>query len=308
MDVTQLVSDARNTNVEQIKNLLGQVVNILEEEREEGKQGPQKIKGGLVELEPEGVAIVVGDIHGDLSNLTTILKGSRFLERVENNQKGIYLIFLGDYGDRGEESPEVYHAILRLKTLFPENIILLRGNHEGPEDLGVHPFDLPFFFRSRLGANWEDISSLFHKLFDSFYHALHVRGKYLMLHGGIPDGIDSIDDIAEAQKNHPARDILTQILWNDPVKGKGTYPSPRGAGKAFGEDVSGEILRMLEVKTLIRSHEPCEGVAPAHRGRVITVFSCKGPPYYNSTAAYLIIDLISPARDANQLAKEAHYF
>ena len=128
------------------------------------------------------------------------------------------------------------------------------------------------------------------------------------LHGGLPEGISSIDDIAYARKNHPAKYYLTEILWNDPGEIEGTFSSPRGAGKIFGEDISEKILNLLKVKTLIRSHEPCEGTFPTHKGRVLTLFSRKGPPYYNLKAAYLNIDLSSPAKNAVELAKEAYYF
>ena len=307
MDAVQLASQASVSSFEEMRSFLQQVIQILKRERREGKAGFQKIKGGLVELEPEGEAVVVGDIHGDLKSLTTILKQSQFLSKANKNNK-VYLIFLGDYGDRGEQTVDVYWVILKLKLTFPENVVILRGNHEGPEDLGVHPFDLPYFLNSRYGKNWREIFSFFPTLFNSLHHALTVKGKYLMLHGGVPEEINSIEDIAMAHQTHPATDYLTQILWNDPGDGKGCYPSPRGAGIIFGEDISKKVLEKLKVKTLIRSHEPCEGVLPTHRGRVLTLFSRKGHPYYNSRAAYLEIDLSAPAKDAYQLAKEAHLF
>lgn len=306
MDAAQLANQALISSFEEMDYLLQQVIQILTREREKGKIGFQKIMGGLVELESEGEAIVVGDLHGDLKSLTIILKQSQFLSKID--RKKIYLIFLGDYGDRGKETVEVYWVILKLKLTFPENVVLLRGNHEGPKDLGVHPFDLPYFLMSRYGRKWQDLFPLFPKLFDSFHHTLIVREKYLMLHGGIPEEANSIEDIARAHQTHPTTNYLTQILWNDPGEGGGSYPSLRGAGIIFGEDISQKVLGKLKVKTLIRSHEPCEGVLTAHKGRVLTLFSRKGHPYYNSKAAYLEIDLSAPAKDAYQLAKEAHLF
>jgi diadenosine tetraphosphatase ApaH/serine/threonine PP2A family protein phosphatase len=135
-----------------------------------------------------------------------------------------------------------------------------------------------------------------------------VGEKYLMLHGGLPENVRLIEDIAKACQTHPATDYLTQILWSDPGRVRGSYPSPRGAGRIFGENISRRVLKRLRLKTLIRSHEPCEGVAAIHAGRVLTIFSRKGHPYYNSRAAYLNIDLSAPAKDAFQLAREAHFF
>jgi len=306
MDALQLAREALSSGSREMKLLLGEVIQILQREREEGKMGSQKVREGLVELEPRGRVIVVGDLHGDLDSLTKILKESQFLKKVKQNE--IYLIFLGDYGDRGEETPEVYWVVLKLKSIFPENVVLLRGNHEGPPDLGVHPFDLPYFLRARYAGAWQDLFPLFPQLFSYLPHALVVGEKYLMLHGGLPENIESIEDIAKASQTHPATDYLTQVLWSDPGKIRGSYPSPRGAGRIFGEDISQRVLKRLRLNTLIRSHEPCEGVMAVHGGRVLTLFSRKGHPYYNSKAAYLNIDLSAPGKDAFQLVREAHLF
>lgn len=306
MDPLQLAREASTSRFSEMQSLLKEAIHKLRTEREEGKIGIHKIREGLVELTPQGKAIVVGDLHGDLESLTTILLRSQFIKRVRENE--ICLIFLGDYGDRGEETLEVYWVVLKLKLIFPKNVVLLRGNHEGPPDLGVHPFDLPYFLRQKYGHKWQELFPLFPELFNTLPYTVVIPGKYLLLHGGLPVNISSIKDIEKAYFNHPAKDHLTQILWNDPGEIEGFFPSPRGAGVIFGADVSEDVLKKLKLKTLIRSHEPCNGVMVTHQGRVLTLFSRKGPPYYNTQAAYLNINLSAPAKDAFQLTQEAHLF
>jgi len=305
MNTDTLISEACTSTANGLSKLIQEVIKILKEEREKGKEGNQIIKGGLIELPCEGEVIVVGDIHGDLKSLGFILRNSSFFIKEGQN---LHLIFLGDYGDRGEQSPEVYYAVLKLKSIFPKRVVLLRGNHEGPSNLGVRPHDLPYFLEAKYGLEGREIYRYLQNFFDCLHHCIVVKGKYIMLHGGLPEKTASFSDIAYAHKTHPEQKYLEQILWSDPGEGEQSYPSPRGAGRLFGERITQKILKKLRVKTLIRSHEPCEGVFVNHKGKVLTIFSRKGSPYYNSKAAYLKIDLLEEAKDAYELSREAHLF
>jgi protein phosphatase len=85
---------------------------------------------------------------------------------------------------------------------------------------------------------------------------------------------------------------------------KGVEPSPRGAGFLFGPDVTDRFLKSLSVKVVVRAHEPCDGYEVLHGGRLITIFSRKGSPYFNDRAAYLDIRDPRNVKDAHQLAEE----
>ena len=306
MGIAELTRKAAASTAEEFSKLVKTGVETLIEERSRGRSGELDIQGGLVYLPSQGKVIVVGDLHGDLQSLVFILEDSGFISR--SPEAGGYIVFLGDYGDRGDESVEVYHFILSLKTMFREKVILLRGNHEGPQDLGVRPHDLPYFLRARYRGEWRKIYEHLRELFDSLHHSVIAKGKYLMLHGGLPEGIASATDIAYAHQYHPDKRYLEQILWSDPGQTPQSYPSPRGAGRIFGEKITRELLDQLGVKILIRSHEPCDGISLDHKGKVLTLFSRKGAPYFNSQAAYLEIDLSDEAKSGKELVKEARYF
>ncbi|MFQ6095980.1 MAG: metallophosphoesterase, partial [Candidatus Bathyarchaeia archaeon] len=94
-------------------------------------------------------------------------------------------------------------------------------------------------------------------------------------------------------------------LWSDPMENIiGTYPSPRGAGMLFGKDVTDKFLKMLDVRTIVRGHEPADdGYKVNHDGRILTIFSRKGPPYYNQYGAYLQLDLSEEFEDAWQMRR-----
>jgi len=301
-DLNQLAHSALRMKLPEFVGLTGNVVDLLR--KEDGVLGNLRTTGRLVEAAPEGEATVIGDVHGDLESLTQILKTSEFIQRAERGEQ-LLLIFLGDYGDRGTYSPEVYYIVLKLKENFPENVILMRGNHEGPDDLLASPHDLPYFLQSRFGEDWSSAYLRLKELFNQLYNAVIVKGRFILLHGGVPSQAASLDDLAYAHLKHPRDSHLEEILWSDPEEGiSGTFPSPRGAGKLFGEDVTIKFLKMFNVSFLIRGHEPTDaGFKINHSGRVLTLFSRKGEPYFNSQGGYLQFDLASHVEDVFQLQR-----
>jgi len=299
-DAGQIAEKALKMNLQEFVQLTDNVVELLS--KETGHVGNLKITGKLVEAPPQGEATVIGDIHGDFETLVQILKGCGFFEKIDLDQNPL-LIFLGDYGDRGDLSPEVYYVVLMLKETYPENVVLMRGNHEGPEDLLASPHDLPAHLHRKFGEDWSKAYARLRELFDQLYIGVLVNQRYIMLHGGVPTQAKSVDDLAYADQKHPREPHLEEILWSDPEEDlTGTYPSPRGAGSLFGEDVTDSFLSMLNVKVLIRGHEPSEeGYKINHDGKVLTLFSRKGEPYFNTQAAYLQLDLGKKVENAYDL-------
>jgi hypothetical protein len=257
-----------------------------------------------VRIDPRTVksVVVVGDLHGDLESLMHILKQHEVLNADR-------IIFLGDYGDRGDASVAMYHVALRLKLLAGkgEQVILLRGNHEGPPDMTFRPHELPLFFVKRFGERGKELYRALKELWSYLPYAVLVTGRYMMMHGGVPCGITSLDEIAYARETYPGTSTLKELLWNDPIEGNGCYESVRGVGMFFGKMTTDAFLSMAGVKTIIRSHYQCEGVEVNHDGKVLTVFSRKGAPYYNKRAAYLFLDesMLREAKDGKELAQQA---
>lgn len=84
-------------------------------------------------LPPDSRVILMGDLHGDIRSLITVL--GRFQERrwfdgFKLIEPGMHLVFLGDYTDRGHYGVEVLYTLLRLKEANPDRVHLVRGNHE----------------------------------------------------------------------------------------------------------------------------------------------------------------------------------
>ena len=275
---------------------------------ESGRIGNFEVERKLVKLDPTGEALVIGDLHGDLESLWKILESYDNLYRLYVDPT-FSVIFLGDYGDRGSHSPEVYYTILKLKRAYPNQVILLRGNHEGPEDLIASPHDLPLQLQYRFKDKGPMVYSKVRRLFDCLYNAVIVKDHFLMVHGGVSPKIKTIKDFAFAG-SPDRRELLEDLLWNDPDENlQGVTPSPRGAGLLFGKDVTNTILDNFGLQILIRGHEPAdEGYRIDHDGRVLTLFSRKGSPYFNTYGAYLNLPLSQEATNANQLVPRIHKF
>ena len=305
--LSRIVREALEIHAPEFAKTVEQATELLKEE--DGRVGNLHVNGRLVEVEPKGEALVVGDLHGDLESLIDILQQSNILERIEKSAESI-LIFLGDYGDRGIYPAETYYTVLRLKLLHPEQVILMRGNHEGPEDLMPTPHDLPDQFQARFGKKWNEAYVNTRGLFQQLYNAVLVDKRYLMVHGGLPKEPSSVQDFAYAHTLHPKRSLLEEILWSDPDEGvEETVASPRGAGNLFGKSVTNRVLAKLNVKILIRGHEPCgDGFKINHDGKVLTLFSRKGPPYFNAFGAYLDVKLEEEFENAEELIPYIHKF
>jgi len=307
MNLSSLVKESMAVQSDGFVKTVENVIGLLR--GESGKVGNLTVSERLVKLEPSGEALVIGDLHGDLESLISILKNSDFTRKMTAREDAI-LVFLGDYGDRGASSAEVYYTILKLKLGFPQQVVLLRGNHEGPEDLMASPHDLPMQFQFRFKENWTAAYSKVLELFACLYNAVLVEERCLMVHGGLSPEIATAQDLANAQVTHPEKEFLEDLLWSDPNDTvRDVLYSPRGAGKLFGKSVTEKVLRKLGVKILIRGHEPCEdGFKLNHDGKVLTLFSRRDAPYFNAYGAYLQLPLSEKFESAEQLVPWIHKF
>ncbi|MCJ7632000.1 serine/threonine protein phosphatase [Candidatus Bathyarchaeota archaeon] len=320
-DAGDLINQSRQVSNKDFSNLIQRVVALLGKEQ----RGDSRVCGRLLRLQPSGFATIVGDLHGDLESLRYILMTSNFLNF--NVSDGSYIVFLGDYGDRGPYSLEVYYTVLKLKEMFPARVVLMMGNHEAPRDLIPYPHDLPVLFREKYGeAEGSNLYNELRELFRHLYTTVLVERQIVMVHGGVPFNALSFGDLAFAYKthedhqrrrsrknfswkelNHSEKNAwesnLEQLLWSDPAENLvGAKSSPRGIGRLFGRDVTERFLKMLDVAVLIRGHESSDnGFKMDHGGKVLTLFSTKQLPYNNRYAAYLQLNLSEELRNAEQL-------
>jgi hypothetical protein len=307
VNFSEIVQESNGVKADDFVNLIEEAIQVLR--GEEGFLGDLTVTGKLVNLKPVGEVLIIGDLHGDLASLSVIFEKSAFLEKMEVNRQA-KLVFLGDYGDRGTQSPELYFGVLRVKLAFPNQVVLLRGNHEGPSDLMASPHDLSIHLQRKFKEKWVIVCQRITDFFSFLYNAVYVEERYLMIHGGLHSKLRSLQEIADADKLHPEKSFLEELLWNNPNEQvQGTYPSPRGVGNLFGKNVTQEVLQRINAKILVRGHEFAgEGYKIAQDGRILTLFSRKGAPYFNDYGAYLEVPLVEMFENANQLLPYIHKF
>lgn len=237
--------------------------------------------------------IIAGDIHGDLNSFSAIKK--LFIP-----DKDI-LIFLGDYADRGPNSVEVVEGVRELLKNYPESIIPLKGNHEEFTPEGRPTFS-PCTLIREAEIKRGDWRSYFDELKIDFLEKLYlsaiIPGYTLFVHGGISSFINSQNDLI-----NPSDLVKESFLWSDPHESKGEYLNPRGAGALFGTDISEIVTKRLDIKFIIRSHEPrkaSSGPVLEHKGRVVTVSTTN---VYGGRPFVLIIPFKDFPKDGNDIKK-----
>ncbi len=220
----------------------------------------------LDDLAEDCRVIVAGDIHGDYEGFRRICG---LFDPVRD-----FLMFLGDYADRGPMGVEVVEGVMELVGSYPGRVIALKGNHEDYTVDGrpkFMPCDLMFEAEERRGG-WEMYFKDELKPFiEELFLAVLVPGEALFVHGGVSSKVEDVDDL-----RLPSPSVEEDVLWSDPFEGFGEHLNTRGAGVEFGEDVSEETCRRLGVKRIVRSHQPTkalEGPYVEHGGRVITISS-----------------------------------
>lgn len=264
---------------------------------------------------------VIGDLHGNYSALIILLMEAKILFR---NDAGVIsasqdalrstkLVFLGDYVDRMSHSVEIIALLCYLRLLYPDNVILLRGNHETiATSMGntTHK-ELCVKYGRECGGI---LYSALVKLFCSLPLACLINSVVLCIHGGIhAPGSASLNDLEMLnrfrepnqvkRKASPYYDHLQNLLWSDYVdedpdgadKDGVCYNADRATGLLYGPTALQSFLKSNDLSAIVRGHECVQdGFLSNEFGAHNTVFSS---PLYDDKNNGAILLLIKPAED-----------
>ena len=246
MDIENLSKEIIHMDEENIEYYLEEAVDILNEEK------------AFIEKD-KPVITFIGDLHGDFNTAKAIIE--RFLGES-------LLVFLGDYIDRESMKWGSIYTItylLVIKSLYPKDIVLLKGNHECNDILPFYPheFEREIIERFKSSRLNEKFIEVFHSL------PLIFKGKNVIAtHGGILKNV-TLDSLRELDKNDV--DVLSSIVWSDPI----ISPIHRGIGDRFNKETLNLFLRNTKSSVFIRGHTPYLLGISIYDDRCLTIFSSR---------------------------------
>jgi diadenosine tetraphosphatase ApaH/serine/threonine PP2A family protein phosphatase len=189
-------------------------------------------------------------------------------------------LFLGDYVDRGQHSLETITLLLALKVEYPQNVHLIRGNHEAADINALFGFRIECI--ERMGERdgiwtWHRMNRLFNWL----PLAALIEKKIICMHGGIGRSINHVEQIENLQRPitmEAGSVVLMDLLWSDPTENdsvEGLRPNARGPGLVtFGPDRVMEFCNNNDLQLIVRAHEcVMDGFERFAQGHLITLFS-----------------------------------
>ncbi len=243
-------------------------------------------------LRVDAPAKVFGDIHGQYQDLMRFFDlYSAPIEGPGGDIEGLDYIFLGDYVDRGTHSLETMCLLMALKIKYPNQIHLLRGNHEDRWINSAFGFQAECIHRLGEDPDNPAVFNHFNDFFDRLPLAAIVNDTALCLHGGIGSSISSISDIEKIKRplevihevTNIDQQLVVDILWSDPTDSDmdtGIQPNstrdPTGVGNIvkFGPDRVNEFLKNNNLSLILRAHEcVMDGFERFAGGQLITIFS-----------------------------------
>jgi len=143
-----------------------------------------------------------GSVHSLLRSLKALVAEGYLNDDFTVKNPNFYLIFLGDYVDRGAFTPEVLYVLMKLKLVNPSHVFLLIGNHE---EGGTTPTSWKDDLQRRYPEQANELINRFEKFFYLFPSALYFGTRnskggldYVVLsHAGVNINYDVYDFLAE---------------------------------------------------------------------------------------------------------------
>jgi serine/threonine-protein phosphatase with EF-hands len=263
-----------------------------------------------VEIKRGEKLTIVGDLHGQVSDLLHILDESGWPSMTNK------YIFNGDFVDRGNHGIEVVSILLALAAAMPDAVLLNRGNHED------HGICCVYGFQRECKEKYDELTfGMYVEVFRHIPLFALVNNAIFVVHGGLFHDVNvklsDLNDIhrtdytAKPMISYPEcleglsptsvrleylKQLQRDALWSDPNDMEILAKNHRGSGIVFGPEITKRFLYNNKLEMIIRSHEcvrygfdmPFSGLAKPLLG---TIFSASNYCGGSNSGAYLVFSL-----------------
>ncbi|KAJ8907619.1 hypothetical protein NDN08_007729 [Rhodosorus marinus] len=231
----------------------------------------------------EAPVTIAGDIHGQFYDLLELLK-------VGGPPPETRYLFMGDFVDRGFYSVETFLLLLAMKVRWPDQVTLIRGNHESRQITQVYGFYDECVRKYGTVNVWRYCT----EVFDYLSLGALINGKVFCVHGGLSPSINTLDEIRAIDRKQevPHDGAMCDLMWSDPEEVDGWAWSPRGAGYLFGEEIVKRFNHANGLELIARAHQlVMEGYKLMFHDSLVTVWSAPNYCYRcGNVAAVLGLD------------------
>lgn len=230
---------------------------------------------------------ICADIHGQFFDLQFILNKCGL-------PPGRSWLFLGDYVDRGKFGVETFCLLIALKTRYPNNCYMLRGNHE---DYNV---SMTYGFFDECIEKYGDFDR--HLVFLSFVNVFNhmpvaavINGRVLAMHGGLSPELNGKKDLNGLKKPSfvPAKGLMCDLVWSDPDGEKpGWSTSGRSVSLCYDQSIIRRFCRRQSLELIVRGHQiktawKKQGYNMMTGNKLLTLFSAPNYSNFENTSAVL---------------------
>jgi len=240
-------------------NDISKVITIVNNNKYRPKDRNDK-PGGLLDLSSvKKEAIIIGDLHGAIDNLRTIIDQNK--KKIKTGKSFVVILGDGEHNDQTgqmremDSSLEVMEEIFNLILKYKENIIYIRGNHDTfDERLAKSGIKQGLEFKNYL---LKHRGEKYVEAMEEFFEALPyfiIGDKWVITHAGPIRGGATREELINIAENE---DYRFQLVWNRLHEFRGT-PSL----KEYGEYDIRQMLKRLnlpEDTPFIVGHNPMWG-------------------------------------------------
>lgn len=141
-----------------------------------------------INVPPNSSLFVRADLHGDLNSLLENLQALHDLKYLDHEFKcaeNVHLVFLGDYVDRGKYGVPVLYLLATLRMENPDQVHLVRGNHEYVEtNLLYREYDLDLWQQFLMPDEEREVLSNFYETMPLCIYVSEEAGEYVQFTHG----------------------------------------------------------------------------------------------------------------------------